>query len=154
MIATNLNTLDLIEVATPADPSLGCRVAFPIYAATGAAASAVGYFEIEPGKRPGRHTHSAEEVLLVLQGEVEAEIDGERARLSAGGLALIPAMAPHEIRNVGEETLRVVGFFAGAALVHHFFEPLLPGAEVAVFMHGPNGEEMLTAAPFTPPVPA
>jgi quercetin dioxygenase-like cupin family protein len=146
MLTANVNDLDLTEVRAESDPTLGCRVAFPIYAATGAASSAVVYFEVAPGGRLGRHTDSAEEVILVLEGEAEAEVDGERGRLGPGGLALIPAMAPHDVSNVGEEPLRVVGFFAGAALVHRFFEPFLPGAEEAVFVHGPRGEEVLAAA--------
>ncbi len=83
----------------------------------------------------------------MLAGEAEAEVDGERGRLGPGGLALIPAMAPHDVHNVGAEPLRVVGFFAGAALVHRFSEPFVPGAEVTVIVHGPGGEEVLTAAP-------
>ena len=76
-------------------------MAFPIPAATRAAASAVVCFEVAPGNRLGRHTDSAEEVILVLAGKAEAEIDGERGRLRLGGLALVPAMAPHDVRNVG-----------------------------------------------------
>jgi quercetin dioxygenase-like cupin family protein len=146
MLTANVHELDLAEVRAEGDPTLGCRFAFPIYAATGAAASGVVYFEVEPGGRLGRHTDSAEEVILVLDGEAEAEVDGERERLGQGGLALVPAMAPHDVRNVGAGPLRMVGFFAGAALVHRFFE-YLPGAEEAVFVHGPRGAEALAAAP-------
>ena len=154
MLVANVNDLELIEGRAEGDPTLGCRVAFPIYAATGAAASAVVYFEVAPGGRLGRHIDSAEEVILVLAGEAEAEVDGERGRLGPGGLALVPAMAPHDVHNVGEEPLRVVGFFAGAALVHRFFEPFLPGAEIAVFVHGPRGEEALAASPVGAPATA
>jgi quercetin dioxygenase-like cupin family protein len=153
MLAVNVNDLELAEQRTAADPTLDCRVAFPISAAMGAAASAVVYFEVAPGERLGRHTDSAEEVILVLAGEAEAEIDGERRRLGPGGLALIPAMAPHDVRNAGEEPVRVVGFFAGATLVHRFFE-YRPGAEEAVFFHGPRGAEALAAAPVGPPTTA
>ena len=153
MLTANVYDLPLAEQRTASDPTLGCRVAFPIYAATGAAASGVVYFEVAPGGRLGRHTDSAEEVILVLAGEAEAEVDGERGRLGPGGLALIPAMAPHDVRNVGAEPLRVVGFFAGAALVHRFFE-YGPGAAEAVFVHGPRGHEALTAAPAGAPATA
>ncbi len=154
MLATNVNELELGEVRAENDPTVGARFAFPIYAATGAAASAVVYFEVAPGERLGRHTDSAEEVILVLEGEADAEVDGERGRLGPGGLALIPAMAPHDVRNVGAGLLRVVGFFAGSALVSHFSEPFVPGAEITVVVHGPRGEEVLTAAPVGVPAPA
>jgi len=154
MLTANVNELELAEVRSAADPTVGCRVGWPVYAATGAAASAVVYFEVAPGGRLGRHTDSAEEVLLVLAGEAEAEVDGERGRLGPGGLALVPAMAPHDVRNVGDEPLRVVGFFAGPAVVSHFSEPFVPGAEITVVVHGPRGEEVLTAAPVGAPATA
>ncbi|MGH2530873.1 MAG: cupin domain-containing protein, partial [Thermomicrobiales bacterium] len=141
-----LNDLELVEAASDADSTLQMRAVLPIYAAKGATSSAVVYFEIEPGKRVGRHTDSAEEIVLVLQGEAEALIDGERGRLSSGQMALIPAMAPHDVANVGQETLRVVGFFAGATLVHTFYEPYLPGSEVAIFVNGRGAEEVFAAS--------
>ena len=154
MLTANVNDLELGEVRAENDPTVGVRFAFPIYAATGAAASAVVYFEVAPGGRLGRHTDSAEEVLLVLAGEAEAEVDGERGRLGPGTLALVPAMAPHDVRNVGDEPLRVVGFFAGPAVISHFSEPFVPGAEITVVVHGPRGEEVLTAAPVGAPATA
>ncbi len=153
MLTANVNDLDLAEVRVEGDPTVGVRFAFPIYAATGAAASAVVSFEVAPGSRLGRHIDSAEEVLLILAGEAEAEVDGERGRLGPGGLVLVPAMAPHDVFNVGEEPLRVVGFFAGAAVVSRFSEPFVPGAEITVIVHGPDGEEVLAAAPVGVPVP-
>ncbi len=128
--------------------SLCSRADFPLYAATGTTASAIVYFEVEPGKRLGLHTDSAQDMMLVLQGEAEAEVDGARARLGQGGLALVPAMVPHDVHNVGDEVLKVIGFFAGAALVHHFYEPLIPRVEVAVFTHAWAGKGVLAGAPL------
>ena len=67
------------------------RVNFPFYAATGNERSAVVYFEIDPGHYLGTHTDSAEEIVLILAGSVEASLGEERGRLSAGQAALIPA---------------------------------------------------------------
>ena len=33
----------------------------------------------------------------------------EQGRVSAGEMAVVPAMVPHALRNVGDETVRVVG---------------------------------------------
>jgi quercetin dioxygenase-like cupin family protein len=150
MLATNVNDLALNELSTPADPSLGIRFAFPISAATGAAASAVVYFEVAPGKRLGRHTDSSEEVLYVIEGDGEATVGDERVALAAGSLAVVPALVPHDIRNTGSVPIKVVGFFAGSALMHAFFEPLLPGAEVMIVAHGPDGESLFAGTPFVP----
>ena len=39
---------------------------------------------------------------------------------------MIPAMVPHGVRNTGNETLRVVGFFSESEIVSTFEEPLQP----------------------------
>jgi mannose-6-phosphate isomerase-like protein (cupin superfamily) len=72
------------------------------------------------------HTDSAEEVVLVLDGEAEVTAGDERMHLTAGGLALVPAVLPHDIRNVGQDRLRVVGFFSSSAVISHFDETLAP----------------------------
>ena len=50
----------------------------------------------------------------------------ERGRVSAGDLAVIPAMVPHGLVNVGEDTVRVVGFFCEAEITSIFGEPMQP----------------------------
>jgi quercetin dioxygenase-like cupin family protein len=126
-----MQTADLIhrELRTvwyEADPAMRITVDFPFYAATGNEHSAVVYFEIEPGHYLGTHTDSAEEIVLLLSGTVEATVGDETGRLTAGQAALIPAMAPHGIRNVGQETARCVGFFAAAVVESTFDQPLMP----------------------------
>jgi uncharacterized cupin superfamily protein len=64
---------------------------------------------MKPGHRLGPHTDSAEEILLLFEGEVEATVGDEQGRVSAGEMAVVPAMVPHALRNVGDETVRVVG---------------------------------------------
>ncbi len=53
---------------------------------------------IPAGGSTQRHHHRlTEEIYLVLEGEGELEIDGERRHVSPGDAALIPAGAWHEI---------------------------------------------------------
>ncbi len=132
MLTADFNALDLNNAWYANDPQMRITVAFPFCAATGAESSAVVYFEIEPGCHLGMHTDSAEEIVLLLSGAVEATIGGERGRLSAGQAALVPAMAPHGIRNVGSETARCVGFFSAANVVSTFDQPMMPFGERAV----------------------
>ena len=57
---------------------------------------------LEAGASTRRHYHrESEEIYYVLEGAGEVEIDGERARVTAGDAALIPAGAWHEIRANG-----------------------------------------------------
>jgi len=81
------------------DPAMWITVNFPYYAGTGNQDSAVVYFVIEPGHYPGTHTDSAEEILLLLSGTVEAHLGDEVGQLSAGQTALIPAMVPHGVQQ-------------------------------------------------------
>lgn len=82
--------------------------------------------EIGPGDYLPTHTDSNEELLLVLAGRVEVSVGDERVELAAGECAVVPEMAPHGLRNVGEQPARVVGFFPNDELTATFEEPLLP----------------------------
>lgn len=126
MRIADLHTLELLEAWYENDPAMRITVNFPFYAATGNENSAVVYFEIEPGHYLGTHTDSAEEILLILSGAVEASLGEETGRLTAGQAALIPAMAPHGVRNTGEVTARCVGFFAAATVESTFDQPMMP----------------------------
>ena len=127
MLTVRTPELELTQVWWDSDPDRNrVRFTFPIHREAGSHDSAVVYFELDPGERLQTHTDSAEEILYIVSGEVEAEIGDERGRLKAGDLALIPAMAPHGAVNVGQETVRVVGFFAGSVIESAFDEPIQP----------------------------
>lgn len=126
MIAKRIDQLELMEVWCEDDPQMRLKVNFPFFLGTGTKSTAVVYFEIEPGHRLGTHTDSAEEILLILKGEAEVSLGDERGRLGTGEMALVPAMVPHGLRNVGDEMVRVVGFFSSNVVVSTFDEPLMP----------------------------
>lgn len=126
MHTVDLNAIELLEAYHEGDPEAQWAATFPLFAALGTKGLAVVYFEIEPGHYLGTHTDSAEEVVTVLEGEVVASLNGETGRLSAGQMVLIPAMAPHGIRNVGSTKARCVGVFASADLVSTFESPIMP----------------------------
>jgi quercetin dioxygenase-like cupin family protein len=133
MFAFNINDLELMEGWVERDPTMRGRFTFPLTAAQGAASSSVIYFEIDPGDMLLRHTHSAEEILLILQGHVELEVDGESTKGEPGSVVLVPANAPHAAENTGSETLKVVGFFAAAGIVHTYEAPIEPfGVDILV----------------------
>ena len=100
----------------------GHHVTFPVSSATGNAATATVYMEFEPGAELPEHRDSAEELLVVLEGEVEASVDGATVTMREGDLAVVPAMAPHGARNVGDRPARVLGFFGGSTNVATFTE--------------------------------
>ena len=130
MLTANLNHLDLMDMAAPDDPGQQCRVTFPLLGTQGTEETATVYFELAPGKNVGRHTDSAEEILVILQGEVRASIGDETVEAGAGALLVVPKMAPHDVTNIGDETAQVLGVFGGA---NHI---------VATFDHGWGPDRM------------
>ena|SRR5712664_1192606 len=132
MIIVRPAELSMIEATYEGDPNMRVRFNWPVFAGMGAASSSAVYGEIEPGYRLGIHQDSTEEVLLILEGNAEATAGDERGQLEAGQLALIPALTPHGLTNVGDRRLRYLGFFPSATSVAIFDQPLLPVNERVV----------------------
>ncbi|HYF27002.1 MAG TPA: cupin domain-containing protein [Baekduia sp.] len=89
-------------------------------------ASGSSVIEVPEGCRLPRHTDSAEETVVVHQGVAEVEVAGERRQVTAGGLAVIPQDAPHEVRNAGEGPLRFVAVYAGPDVVTRYQDEVQP----------------------------
>jgi quercetin dioxygenase-like cupin family protein len=144
MIAERIEDLELMEVWYEDDPTMRVKVNFPFFLGTGTKNTAVVYFEIEPGYRLGTHTDSAEEILLILEGEAEVNLGDEQGRLSAEEMALVPAMVPHSLRNVGNDRMRVAGFFSSNVLVSTFDQPMMPFGQRVVGTPPVLAEEEVT----------
>lgn len=95
----------------------------------GADASGSSLLEVPAGCRLPRHTDSAEEVVVVLDGRAEVEVDDERSQVPAGGVALVPEDVPHQVRNAGDETLRFLALYAGTDVVTRYEQPIQPAGE-------------------------
>jgi quercetin dioxygenase-like cupin family protein len=126
--------LDDFELA-PTGP--GLRVSFPLHSATGTASTATVLFELDPGAELPVHTDSAEELLVVVQGTAEARVGDEVGRLSKHEVALVPPMAPHGLRNIGEDVLRVFGTFSSSTVVSTFERPFEPGGPQVIVIGSP-----------------
>jgi len=60
--------------------------------------------DFAPGAVAVRHSHPGEEIIYVLKGTIEYQIDGEAAvTLKTGGVLFVPAGAVHRARNVGRD---------------------------------------------------
>ena len=58
---------------------------------------------VEIGPEPIRHTHPGEEVVYVLDGSIEYQVEGKQpTTLKAGDVLFIPAGAIHAAKNVGK----------------------------------------------------
>jgi quercetin dioxygenase-like cupin family protein len=140
-------TFDLDDFE-PAPAGTGLRVSFPVHSAIGTASTASVLFELDPGAELPAHTDSAEELLIVVNGTAEARIGDEVGRLERHQVGLVPPMAPHGLRNVGDDVLRVLGTFSASTVVSTFEEPFEPGAPQVFVIGGP----MPIALPLSEPV--
>ena len=73
--------------------------------------SACGYeavqmrIDFDPGTVFGKHSHPGEEIIYVIEGLLEYEIEGKQpATLKAGDVLFIPAETIHSAKNVGSST--------------------------------------------------
>jgi quercetin dioxygenase-like cupin family protein len=58
--------------------------------------------ELAPGVSFPKHTHPGEEIIYVLEGSLEYEVEGKPpVTLKAGEVLFIPAGTVHAARNVG-----------------------------------------------------
>lgn len=61
-------------------------------------------FEMKPGASFGEpFTHMGHEAHIVLEGEVEAEIDGERYLIKKGDVLSFPSVLSHTAGNPGKK---------------------------------------------------
>ena len=120
-----LEELETAEFSVGDDPSSQARLALPISAATGSPNTVV-YLEVDPGKRIPPHTHSADEIFVVLQGTGVVTAGDDQWEASTGAIAVAPAFARHGWENTGPETLKLVAFFGANVLINEFDEPVVP----------------------------
>jgi quercetin dioxygenase-like cupin family protein len=146
VVTFDLNNYEL----APAGP--GLRVSFPVHSATGTSSTATVLFELDPGAELPVHTDSAEELLIVVQGTGEAQVGDEVGQIGKHEVALVPPMAPHGLRNIGEDVLRVLGTFSSSTVVSTFEQSFRPDAEPGVPEIFVIGAPMPIALPLEEPV--
>jgi quercetin dioxygenase-like cupin family protein len=134
MVSFNIRELDLVEGWASDDDTVRARFSVPITAGTGATSTSVIYFEIDPGNKLSPHSHTADEVLLILEGMAEAIVGEAVTTLDVGGMTVIPANVVHNVVNAGSDTLRAIGFFPSAATVNYYEHVIMPmGTRILVF---------------------
>jgi quercetin dioxygenase-like cupin family protein len=137
-VSFNLDELELEDGWCDANPRVKARFAFHLHVGAGSSSSALVYLEVEPGDNIGRHWDSAEEVFFVRTGEAELEVGQERLRLCAGGVAVAPPLVPHNLYNVGDGTLKVIGFFPSGALVARHEDRIEPLGTTNLIVPNPD----------------
>jgi quercetin dioxygenase-like cupin family protein len=101
----------------------GAETRMRVSAVNGAAQLCIFEQWIAPGAGAPTHSHPAEEVLTVLEGEAEMWMDEARAIVSAGQSLIVPAGRSHGFRNAGTVMLHI-----HAVLASPVFEATPEGA--------------------------
>jgi len=125
MHVTHTQDAELLAAHHREDDANVVRATWPVHRGTGARNTAAVYFELAPGAHLGTHTDSAEEVLVVLEGEVEITVGHESTRARAGAIAVVPAEVPHDVAAVGGAA-RVLGVFSSNTIVSVFDDTWVP----------------------------
>ena len=60
------------------------------------------------GKGPGKHRHPYEETFIILDGQIEAIVDGKTQIIGNDTIIIIPADTWHEFKNRSEKTAHMV----------------------------------------------
>lgn len=63
-------------------------------------------WEDRPGHQWADRVHDTDEIFMVVEGDLELEMNGEKLRPQPGEELMIPARTHHTIRNVGETRTR------------------------------------------------
>jgi quercetin dioxygenase-like cupin family protein len=74
------------------------------------------------GAKVPMHSHNCDEQVTILEGDAEAEVDGERHRLHAFDTTLVPANLPHRFVNVGTAPLAILWIYTSSDVTRTFAE--------------------------------
>ena len=76
------------------------------------------------------HTHTAaDEAFYVLSGEVAAWLDGAETLVRPGAFLLVPRGAPHGLRRVSDEAVRMLTLVSPAGMEQFFAAVVREGEE-------------------------
>ena len=70
----------------------------------------LNFVSFEPNTEAPMHVHEEEQIVLVLEGEFEFEIDGDVRPMHVGDVAVVPSWVPHGART-RETSCREVDIF-------------------------------------------
>lgn len=133
-----------LDLAAPAtQPGEGFRVCTVVGEEAGSVHTGFAVCELAPGGSVGRHVHSFEESVFVLEGEVVVDGPEGSSLLRPGDYGLLPVGAPHAWRSLGSTPARWAEMTAPQPRASHggdtFVLPALaPGRPAPVDIRDPR----------------
>ena len=77
----------------------------------GTTSSSMAYSEVGVGAGAPLHTHEADELIVILEGALEARLGDEVRVVGADHTLVVPPNVPHAFTSVGPGAARILGFF-------------------------------------------
>jgi mannose-6-phosphate isomerase-like protein (cupin superfamily) len=65
-----------------------------------------------PGEEIGMETHNADQLLYAVKGDGIAVVNGAKESFEKGAIFCVPAGAPHNVMNTGEQPLKLFTIYA------------------------------------------
>lgn len=78
----------------------------------------VSFFLVDfsPGVGPKKHRHPYEETFIVLEGEIEATVEGKTFTVKEGNIMIVPAGMWHEFKNRSDKRVKTVNIHPVAVM--------------------------------------
>jgi mannose-6-phosphate isomerase-like protein (cupin superfamily) len=111
----------------------------------------INLINVDSGPGPYHYHARAENVYIVVEGIVEAVVEGQRYYLQKDDVAFIPPGLRHYAGNAGPVTARVIEVYAPAGADFHIVDD---PPEIEDVRPCPPGARPLRPARLTPPTPA
>ena len=89
---------------------------------TGSRNITTGITKFPVGAKVPMHSHNCDEQVTILEGEADAEIEGQCHRLHAYDTTLVPANQPHRFVNVGAGPLAILWIYTSTEVTRTFAE--------------------------------
>jgi quercetin dioxygenase-like cupin family protein len=81
-----------------------------------------GLTRFPAGAKVPLHSHNCDEQVTILEGEAEAEVDGQRHRVRPFDTTFVPADKPHRFVNVGASHLTIMWIYTSGDVTRTFTE--------------------------------
>ena len=73
--------------------------------------SALSYGQVEPGAGAPLHYHETDELIVILDGALNAQVGDETHSVGPSHTILIPPLVPHKFTAIGPSDARILTFF-------------------------------------------
>ena len=77
----------------------------------GTTSSSLSYSVVEPGAGAPLHTHEDDELIVILEGTVEATLGDQVQKVGADHTLVVPPGVPHGFTSTGPGSARIITFF-------------------------------------------